>query len=284
MAEGPGVSTLSVAQALAQARERGVDLLDAQVLLARLLSRPRSWLLAHGEFLLDDARVQPFEALLRRRAGGEPLAYLLGEKEFHGLLLQVDARVLVPRPDTELLVDWALEELALRSRRADGRRLSVVDLGTGSGAVALAIRHRQPQARVVATDLGADALNVARHNATRLKLPLHFCQGAWWHALAGQRFDLAVSNPPYISAADPHLAALGHEPLQALASGHDGLQDLRAIVAGAPEHLESGGWLLLEHGHEQGEAVRGLLQQQGFAAVQTRRDLSGLERCTGGRR
>ena len=275
---------VSVAQAIAQARGRGVDLLDAQLLLARLLSQRRSWLLAHGEALLHAAQAGAFDALSRRRAAGEPLAYLLGEKEFHGLVLQVDARVLVPRPDTELLVDWALEWLATRLAQACGSAPTVVDLGTGSGAIALAIKHRQPQACVTATDLSPDALQLARHNATRLALSVQFAQGAWWDALPGRRFDLVLSNPPYIAAADPHLAALMHEPALALAAGDDGLRDLRLIVAGASPHIESGGWLLLEHGFEQGEAVRALLRRHGFAAVQTRRDLAGLERCTGGQR
>ena len=272
----------TLAQALTDAKALGVDRLDAQLLLARLLDRPRTWLLAHDEVVLDAAQDTRFRVELARRAGGEPLAYLLGEKEFRGLLLRVDPSVLVPRPETELLVDWALELLegALASTAAP----RVVDLGTGSGAIALAVKHACRTAVVIATDASPAALQVARANAARLTLNVAFASGSWWDALPQRCFDLVLSNPPYISGADEHLAALTHEPLEALTPGGDGLDSLRTIVAGANLHLEPSGWLLLEHGHDQADAVQSMLRQQGFEAIETRHDLAGLSRCTGGRR
>jgi release factor glutamine methyltransferase len=204
------------------------------------------------------------------------MAYLTGEREFHGLTLRIDARVLDPRPDTETLVDWALELLATRPDPA------VLDLGTGSGAIALALRHARSDAMVTAVDRSADALAVARANAARLQLPVGFVQTCWLDGIAGP-FDAIVSNPPYIASDDPHLAALGHEPLQALAAGVDGLDDLRTIVRNAPARLKPGGWLLLEHGWNQADAVRALLVQAGFDTVSSRRDLAGNDRCSAGR-
>ena len=203
------------------------------------------------------------------------MAYLTGRKEFYGLPLQVDARVLDPRPDTETLVDWALEVIApLASPR-------VVDLGTGSGAIALALQSQRTDAQVLAVDASTDALAVAQANAERLGLPVQFHQADWLAGVEGP-FDAIVSNPPYIPSADPHLAALTHEPLQALASGADGLEDIRTIVAQAPTHLRPGGWLLLEHGYDQAQAMQALLATHGFAQVQSRNDLAGIARCTGG--
>lgn len=271
------MSPLSVREALATARASGVDGLDAQLLLASCLDRPRSWLIAHDDTLLTPLQAERYGAWLARRAAGEPLAYLFGEKEFHGLRLQVDPRVLVPRPDTETLVDWALELLALRADSAP----RVIDLGTGSGAIALALKQAAPHADVTALDASEDALAVARANATRLALDLRLRCGNWWSAVPGERFDIAVSNPPYIALGDPHLAALNHEPALALASGADGLDALRRIIELAPAHLRSGGWLLLEHGHDQGEAARALLLQHGFAQLEARHDLAGHWRCTG---
>ena len=271
----------TVDHALAQARSAGVDRLDAQLLLARALDRPRTWLLAHGEAPLSAGSAAKFASDLPRRAAGEPLAYLLGMKEFHGLALQVDARVLVPRPDTEVLVEWAIE--LLRADSGAPAAPAVVDLGTGSGAIALAVKQACPNARVVATDASRAALEVAAANAARLGLPVDFRQGRWWDAVAGEAFDFVLSNPPYIASGDPHLGALGHEPVDALVSGIDGLAALRQIVAGAAAGLRRGGWLLLEHGFEQAAAVQDLLQAQGFAAAQTRLDLGGRPRCTGAR-
>ena len=275
-------AAMDVAAALALARRRGVDRLDAQVLLAHHLAQPRSWLIAHDDAPLPAAVQQRFTADLESRAAGTPLAYLLGEREFHGLRLAVTAAVLVPRPETELLVDWAL---ALLGAGLVGQPSAprVVDLGTGSGAIAVSVARRRPAARVSATDIDAGALAVARANALALGCAIELHQGSWWSAVAGQRFELALSNPPYIAGDDPHLAALRHEPRHALTPGGDGLDALRAIVAGAPAHLEAGGWLLVEHGFDQGAAVRALLADAGFETVQTRRDLAGHERCSGGR-
>ncbi|KQO21986.1 protein-(glutamine-N5) methyltransferase, release factor-specific [Acidovorax sp. Leaf76] len=273
------MNTPTLAQALAQAHTLGLARIDAQLLLLHALGRPdagRAWLLAHDTDGLDDAVQAQFIALCQRRVAGEPVAYLTGRKEFYGLALQVDARVLDPRPDTETLVDWALELIApLPAPR-------LADLGTGSGAIALALQSQRPTAQVLAVDASSDALAVAQANATRLGLPVHFRQGNWMAGLDSVVFDAIVSNPPYIAAEDPHLAALTHEPLQALASGADGLEDIRTIVAQAPAHLVAGGWLLLEHGYDQAEAVRALLTDQGFGQVQSRNDLAGIARCTGG--
>jgi release factor glutamine methyltransferase len=189
----------------------------------------------------------------------------------------VSPGVLVPRPDTETLVDWAL------SLMPDKLPCRVLDLGTGSGAIALALQHQRPQAEVTAVDASQDALAVARANARQLGLSVHFEHGSWFEPVASQRFDLIVSNPPYIADGDHHLAALRFEPLSALTSGPDGLDDLRQIVAEAPAHLAPGGWLLLEHGFDQHEAVQALLRSAGFAEVSTRHDLGGQPRCTGGR-
>ncbi|MEQ1683721.1 MAG: peptide chain release factor N(5)-glutamine methyltransferase [Burkholderiaceae bacterium] len=269
---------LSVAQALLEARGLGVDRLDTLMLLADTLACSRTWLLAHDDAPLSTEQGTHLRARLARRAAGEPLAYLLGEKEFHGLMLQVDANVLVPRPDTEVLVDWALELLASAPDR------NVVDLGTGSGAIALAVKHAQPTATLVATDVSPAALGVARANANRLALDVEFIEGSWWQAVPTRRFHLVLSNPPYIAGGDEHLAALGHEPTLALTPGGDGLDALRCIVGDATAHLDPGGWLLLEHGFDQADAVQALLREQGFAGIQTRRDLAGQPRCSGAHR
>ena len=274
------MSSVRVAEALAAARGQGLDRLDAQLLLARVLQRPREWLIAHDDAPLSAGQQQRFAADCARRAAGEPLAYLLGEREFHGLMLQVGPAVLVPRPDTETLVDWALELLA----DAPGTAPAMADLGTGSGAIALALKHARPDARVCAVEISPAALAVARANGQRLGLDVQWLAGSWWQPLQGRRFDLVSSNPPYIAAGDPHLPALRHEPLQALSPGGDGLSDLRHIIQAAPLHLQPGGWLLLEHGHDQAEAVRALLLQAGLTQVTTRRDLAGRPRCSGGRR
>jgi len=226
----------------------------------------------HGQRVNPD--LAAFDAAVQRRAAGEPLAYLVGEREFRGLALTVTAAVLVPRPETEGLVEWALE---VAPPGAD-----VADLGTGSGAIALALRHARADLSVTATDTSAGALAVARANAARLRLPVTLAQGDWWAPLAGRRFDVAVSNPPYVAGGDPHLAALQHEPRAALTPEGDGLAAIRTIVAGAAAHLRPGGWLLLEHGHDQGQAARSLMAGAGFEAVATRTDLAGLDRCTGG--
>lgn len=270
---------MTLADALSQACARGLARLDAQLLLLHALGRTpheRAWLIAHDDAPLGTATAGRFDALCARRLAGEPLAYLTGRREFHGLALQVDARVLDPRADTETLVDWALALLPPDAPRR------VLDLGTGSGAIALAIAHARPRARVTATDASADALAVARANAQRLGLALDLRHGDWLAPVAGEVFDLIVGNPPYIAKGDPHLPALAHEPRGALVSGADGLDDIRRIVAAAPAHLRPGGWLLLEHGWDQAAAVRALLAGAGFTQVQSRRDLAGIERCSGG--
>lgn len=256
----------------------GLSRLEAQTLMAALLQRDRAWLIAHDDESLDAAQQAQWQAWCRRVADGEPLAYLLGRQEFHGLVLQVTRDTLVPRPDTETLVDWALALLPPAGR--------VADLGTGSGAIALAIQHRRPDASVLASDLSEAALAVARLNGERLGLPVRWRQGSWFDALAaGERFALLVSNPPYIAADDAHLPGLRHEPPQALSPGGDGLDAIRALIAGAPEHLEPGGWLLLEHGHDQADAVAGLFAADGrWQPAEHRRDLAGHRRCTGAQR
>ncbi len=272
---------MSLAQSLGRAQALGLARIDAQLLHLFALGRPlheRAWLIAHDTDALGAEALARLEPLLQRRLAGEPLAYITGVKEFFGLPLQVDARVLDPRPDTETLVEWALELLPA------GQARRVLDLGTGSGAIALALQQARPEAEVSAVDASTDALAVARANAERLGLPVRFVHSDWLAQVSG-RFDLIVSNPPYIAQDDPHLAALTHEPLSALASGADGLDDIRTLIAQAPAHLAPGGWLLLEHGHAQAAAVRALfLQSEGWQTVRSRRDLAGIERCTGAQR
>ena len=284
----------SVALALSTLQAQGLERVDAQLLLLHLLGKPahaRAWLLAHDTDPIDGVALQQLDALVRRRQQGEPLAYITGHKEFFGLDLQVDARVLVPRPDTETLVEWALEVLpsapapgsqALGTAPGSPPALAVLDLGTGSGAIALALKATRPALQVSAIDDSEDALAVARANALRLQLDVHFQHGSWLDGVSA-RFQAIVANPPYIAAQDRHLPALSHEPLQALTSGPDGLRDIRHIISQAPNRLHPGGWLLLEHGYDQAAAVRALLTAAGFKDVQSRRDLSGIERCSGGR-
>ena len=272
-------TSLSVAACLRQAQGLGLARLDAQILLLHALAQPlhdRAWLLAHDTEVLNEAQQHSWGQALQRRLQGEPVAYITGRKDFFGLTLAVDARVLDPRPDTEILVEWALELLP------PGPTGRVLDLGTGSGAVALALQHQRPAAQVTAVDASVDALAVASANAQRLNLPVKCVLSHWMDAVTGP-FDLIVSNPPYVAEGDPHLAALTHEPLSALTSGVDGLDDIRQIIAQAPNRLAPGGWLLLEHGWDQAAPVQALLRRAGFEEVQSRRDLGGIERCTGAR-
>ena len=267
----------SVAQCLREAYARGLARVDTQILLLHALGRPlhdRAWLLAHDTDLLTEAQQHNWDQALQRRLQGEPVAYITGRKDFFGLTLNVDARVLDPRPDTEILVEWALELLP------SGQPTRVLDLGTGSGAVALALQHQRPAAQVTAVDVSADALAVASANAQRLGLPVQCVLSHWMDAVPGP-FELIVSNPPYVAEGDTHLSALTHEPLSALSSGADGLDDIRQIIAQAPSRLAPGGWLLLEHGWDQAAPVQALLRKAGFVQVQSRRDLGGIERCTG---
>jgi len=282
--------------------EAGSARIEAQMLLQRVLGVNRAYLLAHPEQVLDEAQAATCRALLQRRLAGEPLAYILGEREFHGLNFRVTPATLIPRPDTELLVELALQRIpsppagfaplatlspqAGEGGRQAGRGFRVLDLGTGSGAIALAIAHARPDAEVTAADAVIEALEVARDNARQLNIAnARFVQSDWFAALADERFDLIVSNPPYIADGDAHLAQgdLRFEPHTALASGADGLDDIRRIVAQAQEHLDPGGWLLLEHGYDQAAQVRELMSQAGFAEVFSACDLAGIERVTGGR-
>ena len=287
-----GVTTSTTLEhALQHAHALGLARLDAQWLLLHALQKPvssRAWLLAHDSDAMTAPQSLAYHALLERRAAGEPLAYLVGHKEFFGLDLAVDARVLVPRPDTETLVHWALEVLevlAASGNAANRSTLDVLDLGTGSGAIALAIAHtlraRGQAARVLAVDASTQALQVAANNARQLGLSVDFLHSDWLNKVTGQ-FHLIVSNPPYIAAADPHLAALHHEPLRALVSGADGLDDIRAIIGQASGHLQADGWLLLEHGYDQANAVCDMLEQAGFTKIGSRPDLAGIARCSGG--
>jgi release factor glutamine methyltransferase len=269
---------MNVVQAVQHAQSMGLERLDAQLLVLHALGRKaseRAWLLAHGDDTMLETATALLQSLAARRVAGEPLAYITGFKEFYGLSLAVDSRVLDPRADTETLVDWALEVMGEQPPGA------LIDLGTGSGAIALALKHSRPDWQVHALDFSHGALAAAKANAERLQLQLHWHQGSWLGGMS-ETFSLIVSNPPYIASEDEHLGALKHEPLQALASGGDGLDDIRAIISQATTRLQAGGWLLLEHGYDQAAAVRGLLEDAGFGQVQSRRDLPGIERCSGG--
>jgi len=252
---------------------------DCGLLLALALGVPRAWLLAHGEQRPDGAARARFEALLTRRLAAEPMAYLRGWQDFWSMELAVTPDVLVPRPETELLVQLALARMGERESSPPGR---LADLGTGSGAIALALASERPDWRILATDRSAAALSVAAGNARRLGLSVELRQGDWFAPLAGERFCILVSNPPYIAPDDACLTSDGvcREPRTALAAANDGLADLATIAAAAPQHLLPGGWLLLEHGADQGPAVRQLLASAGFEAIATHTDLAGRPRVT----
>ncbi len=253
----------------------------AELLLLHVLGRERAWLFAHARDSLDSEAAARFRILLEQRIAGEPVAYLIGRRGFWTLDLQVSRATLIPRPETERLVELALQRLP-----AD-RVLRVADLGTGSGAIALALASERPLAQVIVTDASTDALEIARANAAHHAITnVEFRDGAWWTPLRGERFALIASNPPYIAEDDPHLAQgdLRHEPMTALASGLDGLEDIRTIIDGAGEHLEEGGWLLLEHGLDQGAAVRALLEAAHFVDVTTEQDLEARDRVSLGRK
>ena len=268
----------SISQTIATLQTRGLDLTDSRLLLLHALGQPRAgraWLLAHDTDLVSEAVNTSLQGYVARRLTGEPVAYIVGHKEFYGLNLQVNSDVLVPRPDTETLVDWALDVL---EPTPDAR---VVDLGTGSGAIALALKATRPALQVEAVDYSHAALAVAQANAQRLGLAVTFSQGSWLSGTEGM-FQAIVSNPPYIREDDEHLPALRFEPRQALTAGNDGLDDIRTIIDQAKSRLQTGGWLLLEHGYDQAADVRALLEAAGFANVQSRQDLAGIERCSGG--
>ncbi|HEX5650822.1 MAG TPA: peptide chain release factor N(5)-glutamine methyltransferase [Steroidobacteraceae bacterium] len=254
---------------------------EAEILLAAALARPRSWVIAHPEQrILDCDATDRYEAHVTRRAHGEPVAYILGEKEFWSLPLEVSPHVLIPRPATELAVELALAHLPLD---APGR---VLDLATGSGAIALALAHERPRLHVIGTDVAAAAIDVARRNALRLHVQnVEFRVGDWYEPVRDEHFTLVVSNPPYVAEGDTRVERAVHrfEPHAALFAGPDGLDALRVVIGEASRHLVTGGWLVVEHGDRQGSDARALFVQAGFADVVTRRDLAGLDRCTEGR-
>jgi release factor glutamine methyltransferase len=254
-----------------------LDALENRILLCHALGLNRVGLITQSHRVLTAAEADALDALVARRLQGEPIAYIVGKREFFGLDFSVTDAVLIPRPDTELLVELVLDRLAPAA--------SVLDMGTGSGAIAVAIAHARPDARVTALDASEAALGVARANAAANGAAVRFLHSDWYAALAGERFDLIASNPPYIASGDAHLSQgdLRFEPASALTDHADGLSALRAIVAGAAAHLAAGGWLLLEHGYDQAAAVRALLAAQGYTDVQSWRDLSAIERVSGGR-
>ena len=274
----------SIADALRWATSAGIDRLDGQLLLLHAVGRPnhdRSWLVTHDDQRLQAPEVGTFEALVARRLAGEPLAYIIGVKEFFGLNFGVSNAVLIPRPDTETVVQWALQ--TINALETDASTPHILDLGTGSGAIALAIKSQAPQCLVTAIDASATALAQAARNGQQLGLDVSWRQSDWFASVDHLLFDVIVSNPPYIAANDPHLRDLRHEPLSALASGADGLDDLRHIIAHSGPYLREGGWLLLEHGYDQAKPVAELLKAAGFKAIGHQTDLGGVTRCTGGR-
>ncbi|HXF16230.1 MAG TPA: peptide chain release factor N(5)-glutamine methyltransferase [Burkholderiales bacterium] len=251
---------------------------EAQVLLGHALGKSRAWLSAHSEDQVDPSVVARFRQLVQRRLSGEPVAYIVGRKEFYGLEFRVTPDVLIPRADTETLVDAALARMSAAG-------CDVLDLGTGSGCIAIAIAHERPAARVMAVDVSSAALSIARENALANAVDVQFLQASWFEALDGRRFDIIVSNPPYVATEDPHLQQgdLRFEPAIALAGGNDGLADIRLIVAKAPSYLRDQGWLLFEHGHTQACDSRNLLANAGFQDITHSRDIAGLVRVAGGR-
>jgi release factor glutamine methyltransferase len=255
-----------------------LDPLENRILLCHALDLTRVGLITNSERVLNEDEAARLASLVQRRRQGEPIAYIVGQREFFGLPFQVSPAVLIPRPDTELIVELALERLAPQAR--------LLDMGTGSGAIAVAVAHTRPDAVVTALDVSADALAVARANAAANGAQVRFLRSDWFTALNGEIFDLIASNPPYIASSDEHLGQgdLRFEPSGALTDFADGLAALRSIIDGAAAHLVADGWLLLEHGYDQAAAVRALLSDAGYAEVQSWRDLGGIERVSGGRR
>ena len=259
-------------------RSAPVEQLEARMLIHHVMQLSRVQLITQSERALSAAEAEQLNTLFQRRIAGEPMAYLLGEREFFGLTFKVDPAVLIPRPDTELLVELALQHLP-----QDGR---VLDMGTGSGAIAIAIAHTRSDARMTALDLSENALLVAQSNAKNNQVDVEFLRSDWFAAIAEQQFDLIVSNPPYIVAGDHHLSEgdLRFEPIDALTDHGDGLSALRIISQQATSYLSDDGWLLMEHGYDQAEAVRALLKQDGYTEVQSWRDLGNIERVSGGKK
>jgi len=260
---------------------------EVQCLLQHVMGVGRAYLFAHPERVLNETEDARYQALLLRRKNGEPIAYIFGEREFFGLSFGVTPDTLIPRADTELLVELVLQSLPpVSAMKEEGCSMRVLDMGTGSGAIALSVAHQRPDVDVWACDASVAALDVARSNAQGLNIrTVKFVESNWFSAFNGQHFDIIVSNPPYIAANDHHLSQgdVRFEPLSALASGPDGLDDIRHIVAQAGAYLETNGWLMFEHGYDQAAQVRALLQTSGFVAVFSMKDLSGIERCSGGR-
>jgi len=267
----------SIAAALADARQR-IPAAEARLLLCQLLGRNTAWLEAHRDEALEEPVTSRFAAWVQRREEGEPVAYLLGQREFYGRDFAVSPAVLIPRPETELLVELALQKVANLSQPR------ILDLGTGSGCLAITLALECPAAQVTAVDAAAAALAVATENARRLGAAGRFVESDWFAALDSERFDLIVANPPYIAPGDPHLSQgdLRFEPASALAAADNGLADLRRIVSSAPDHLASGAWLLCEHGYDQAEAMAHLLAGAGFGVIEQHRDLAGIIRVSGG--
>ncbi|WP_374347390.1 peptide chain release factor N(5)-glutamine methyltransferase [Chitinimonas sp.] len=268
----------TIADLLGEARGAGLPMLEARMLLEHVCGHSKTRQMAAPETVLDTAQIAQLRDLLGRRAAGEPLAYLIGYREFFSLRFEVSPAVLIPRPETELLVELALERLP------PDRPVRALDMGTGSGIIPVTLKLQRPQLDMVAVDISPDALNIARRNAQRLGADIDLRHSDWYDALAQQSFALIVSNPPYIAAGDRHLAEgdLRYEPQQALSDGADGLQHIRRIIDGAAAHLEAGGWLLFEHGYDQGAASRDLLTAAGFTSVRSWLDLAGIERVSGG--
>lgn len=269
----------TLAQAQAAALSQGLDHRDVQLMLQHVVQQSRSWVLTHDDKRLTGAQQLEFEQMCTRRLASEPMAYLLGDWEFYGHRLRTTPDVLIPRPDTETLVDWALEILRVQPGETNPH---VLDMGTGSGAIAISLASACPKATVLATDISVAALAIAEENIARIAPKVATAHGSWWQAVPkGPMFDLIVSNPPYIAGDDHHLDALSYEPRSALTPGGDGLAAIREIVNAAPAHMRQGAWLLLEHGWDQAEQVRNLLAAAGLANPVTRHDIDGRERCTG---
>jgi release factor glutamine methyltransferase len=277
MTSPPKSSPTIVSRALAGS---GLIPFEAKMLLGHVMRRNRAWLVAHGDESMTVREAKTFDDLARRRRGGEPVAYLIGKREFYGLDLEVTPDVLIPRPETELLVELALIRIDVDARA------EVLDLGSGSGAIALAIASERPNAAVLGVDVSVPALELARRNASRLNLGnATFIESDWFAAVPKMRYDAIVANPPYVAAGDAHLSQgdLRFEPAAALAAGVDGLSAIRAIVAGAADYLSPRAWLLIEHGYDQADAVQAMLREAQFSDVQSRRDLAGIPRTSMGR-
>lgn len=272
---------MNTVKAVLAAAGKNLPASEARLLLGHVMVRPAIWLIAHDDEAIDEATLLRFASLVARRKGGEPTAYLTGHREFFGREFAVSNAVLIPRPETELLVD-----IALRKKVGAGATAALLDLGTGSGCIAVTLALEMRGAQVTAVDASAAALLIAGQNARRHGVRVRLLQSDWLTALADERFDLIVANPPYIADADPHLAAgdLRYEPREALASGRDGLGAIRRIVVDAPQHLMPGGQLWLEHGYDQADAVRKLFAVAGFKEIEQLPDLAGILRVTGGRR